>query len=187
MNRLKELRKKSGLTLDEISKKTGINRGTFSNYENEKTEPSIKTWSELADFFNVSVPYISGISDNDFDRLDPDVQNRLVEDRDKLLSHSFYNGIDQTLSFMEEDIQLDGYGMDSMELIANSVRFSRINGKGKDVDKHRENIRLLGGLIDNLNNYQLRKLEVTEDEIVNNSAKILREIIKNTTNKDTNS
>lgn len=60
MNRLKELRKEKGLTLDEIQSKTGINRGTYNNYENGTTEPKLETWQALADFFNVSVPYLQG-------------------------------------------------------------------------------------------------------------------------------
>lgn len=60
MNRLRELRKEQGLTLDEIQSKTGINRGTYNNYESGKTEPNQKTWQVLADFFDVSIPYLQG-------------------------------------------------------------------------------------------------------------------------------
>ena len=62
-NRLKQLRKEKGLTLDEIQSKTGIKRGTYNNYENGVTEPKLETWQKLADFFGVSVPYLQGISD----------------------------------------------------------------------------------------------------------------------------
>ena len=57
MNRLKEIRIKKKLTLDDIEAKTGIKRGTYSNYENSKTEPKLEVWQKLADFFKVSVPY----------------------------------------------------------------------------------------------------------------------------------
>lgn len=60
MNRLKELRNQKGLTLDDIEAQTGIKRGTYSNYENSKTEPKLAAWQKLADFFNVSVPYLQG-------------------------------------------------------------------------------------------------------------------------------
>ena len=59
-NRIKELRTKHNYTLDDMEEKTGIKRGTYSNYENGKTEPKLETWQKLADYFNVSVPYLQG-------------------------------------------------------------------------------------------------------------------------------
>lgn len=59
-NRLKPLRKQLGFTLDDMEGKTGIKRGTYSNYENGKTEPKLETWQKLASFFHVSVPYLQG-------------------------------------------------------------------------------------------------------------------------------
>ena len=60
-NRIKELREKRNLTLDDVQIQTGINRGTFSNYKNGTTEPKLNTWQKLADYFNVSVPYLQGL------------------------------------------------------------------------------------------------------------------------------
>ena len=60
MNRLRELREAKKYTLDDIEKKTGINRGTYNNYESGKTSPKEPTWQALANFFNVSVPYLKG-------------------------------------------------------------------------------------------------------------------------------
>ena len=60
MNRLKELRKEKGLTLTELGKKVQIPNNTLSQYENEKRTPKTETWQALADYFNVSVPYLQG-------------------------------------------------------------------------------------------------------------------------------
>lgn len=60
VNRLRELRKKKKYTLDDIEAKTGVKRGTYNNYESGKTEPKPSTWEALANFFNVSVPYLKG-------------------------------------------------------------------------------------------------------------------------------
>lgn len=60
MNRLRELRTRKKLTLDDIEEKTGIKRGTYNNYESGKTEPKQLIWQKLANFFNVSVPYLKG-------------------------------------------------------------------------------------------------------------------------------
>ena len=57
-NRLKELRKSHGYTLDDIENITGIKRGTYSNYENGKTEPKLFVLQHLALFYGVSVPYL---------------------------------------------------------------------------------------------------------------------------------
>ena len=59
-NRIKELRKNEKLSLTEMSEKIGIGRGTINNYENGKTDPKLKTWRKLADFFGVSVAFIQG-------------------------------------------------------------------------------------------------------------------------------
>lgn len=78
-NRLKQLRKEKGLTLDEIQSKTGIKRGTYNNYENGVTEPKLETWQKLADFFNVPVDYLLGISKDKstltIDDLNPEEQD----------------------------------------------------------------------------------------------------------------
>lgn len=60
MNRLKELRKQKGLTLDVIAQETGVKRGTYNNYENGKTNPKPETWEKLAKYFDVPIPYLQG-------------------------------------------------------------------------------------------------------------------------------
>lgn len=61
-NRLKELRKNKGLTLKDIQEQTGIKRSTYSDYENENTEPKLATWKQLANFFDVDIPYLQGVN-----------------------------------------------------------------------------------------------------------------------------
>lgn len=61
-NRLKELRHEKNLTLRELGEKVGMRNSTLSQYENNKREPKLKTWQKLADFFNVPVDYLLGIS-----------------------------------------------------------------------------------------------------------------------------
>lgn len=64
-NRLKELRQERGLSQDELAKCLGITRQSISYYENGDRNPSKKIWKSLADFFNVSVPYIQGEIDTE--------------------------------------------------------------------------------------------------------------------------
>lgn len=62
-NRLKEIRTKKGLSLEQVGKGVGLATNTISRYETGKREPKLETWQKLADFFGVSVPYLQGISD----------------------------------------------------------------------------------------------------------------------------
>lgn len=62
MNRLKDIRKEKKLTLNQLSEKIGIPRATLSRYENGTSEPKQETWQKMADFFEVSVGYLMGIS-----------------------------------------------------------------------------------------------------------------------------
>ena len=64
-NRIKELRKKRGLTLTKLSKVVDIPSNTINQYENEKRQAPISALQVLANFFNVSVPYLQGAYSQD--------------------------------------------------------------------------------------------------------------------------
>ena len=63
MNRLRELRKERGLTLDWVSVVTNINSVYLSRYETGKVSPNISTLIKLADYYDVSIDYLVGRSD----------------------------------------------------------------------------------------------------------------------------
>lgn len=63
MNRLKELRKDRKLTLQQVSKETGVSVASLSSYENGNRNPKIETWQRLAEFFEVPVEYLQGTKD----------------------------------------------------------------------------------------------------------------------------
>lgn len=106
MTRLKELRQEKDLTLlelrEELKDKQGITFSTsqLSSFENGKRSPRRKdAWKLIADYFNVSVPYLLGY-DNDFEkqiRIDTlnNVLNKLYQTHDLLLetaSKDFWKG-----------------------------------------------------------------------------------------------
>lgn len=74
-NRIKELRQSKGLSQSELAQKVGISNQAISHYETGKRHAKIETWQKLADYFDVSVPYLQG-----FDEHRP---NRLKELRQK--------------------------------------------------------------------------------------------------------
>ncbi len=59
-NRIKELRLKHNLTLRRLGKELDMYDSRISQYETGKRQPNIETWQKLADYFNVSVPYLQG-------------------------------------------------------------------------------------------------------------------------------
>lgn len=61
--RLRELRKEKGVSLDEIANSIdGVAKGSLSRYENKKSEPGINTAIKLANYFNCSLDYLLGRS-----------------------------------------------------------------------------------------------------------------------------
>lgn len=52
---LKLLRKRSGLTQEEMSVKTGISRSKLNAYENEHTEPSVEGLLQLSAFYKINI------------------------------------------------------------------------------------------------------------------------------------
>lgn len=66
MDRLKELRKSKGLTIEELSKElksrgVNVSASAIQKYEQNKRNPKIETLERLADYFGVSVDYLRGI------------------------------------------------------------------------------------------------------------------------------
>lgn len=66
MNRIKQLRKEKGLSQAQLAKEVGISNQIISFYENNKREPKIENWEKLADFFDVSVPYLQGFTEETY-------------------------------------------------------------------------------------------------------------------------
>lgn len=60
-NRLKELRKEKGVTQAEVAKIINTNQSQYGKYENGKTNLNLETSKILANYFDVSVPYLLGI------------------------------------------------------------------------------------------------------------------------------
>ena len=62
--RLKELRKKSGLTKKEISQAVGISQAALLRWESGLQVPQVDSAKILADFYGVSLEYLLGQKDN---------------------------------------------------------------------------------------------------------------------------
>lgn len=62
--RLKELRVSHKLTLQQLGDAVHSTKATIGNLENSNKQPSLSMVISLADFFNVSLDYLVGRSDN---------------------------------------------------------------------------------------------------------------------------
>ncbi len=64
MIRLFELRTERELSQRDMAKAMNISQGTYNNWENSNTQPSIEQLIALAKFFGVSVDYLIGNTDD---------------------------------------------------------------------------------------------------------------------------
>ena len=69
MNRIKEIRLQKKVSQKDLAESIDITRQAISLYERNLRTPSPKVWQALADYFNVSVPYLQGATT--YEVLDP--------------------------------------------------------------------------------------------------------------------
>ena len=62
--RLKELRKQKGISQLKLAIELNTNQNTISRYETGTREPGIVELINIAEYFNVSVDYLLGRTDN---------------------------------------------------------------------------------------------------------------------------
>ena len=62
--RLKELRVKRGISQLKLAMDTGLNQNIVSRYESGAREADYATLIRLADYFDVSIDYLLGRTDN---------------------------------------------------------------------------------------------------------------------------
>lgn len=64
LSRIKELRTEQNLSLRELASKLGISYTSLGKYERNEQQPSFETLEKIADYFQVSIDYLLGRSDN---------------------------------------------------------------------------------------------------------------------------
>lgn len=63
-NRLKECRRNINKTQRQVALELGITDRGYQNYETGNYEPKMGTLTKFADYFDVSLDYLTGRSDN---------------------------------------------------------------------------------------------------------------------------
>lgn len=71
-DRLKELRKRKGLSQVTLAEKLGLSKSTIGAYETGDISPSLEALNLIADFFNVDINYLLGKEDGSTYYLDPE-------------------------------------------------------------------------------------------------------------------
>lgn len=62
--RLKDLRKKSGMNQAELGEKIGVAKSTIAGYEKGFRKPKIRVINQLAEIFHTSADYLLGITED---------------------------------------------------------------------------------------------------------------------------
>lgn len=88
--RLALARKKKGLSQEELAKKLGAHAPIIGRYERDEVKPSIEVAARIAEALEVSLDYLSGISEqelnkdiikqvNDLQSLSPEEQSHILK------------------------------------------------------------------------------------------------------------
>ncbi len=62
--RLRDLREDRDITQTALAEYLGCSQQTYSRYENERVQPSLEVLVRLADYFDTSVDYLLGQTDD---------------------------------------------------------------------------------------------------------------------------
>lgn len=60
---LEEVFMHKGISLNEVAEAIGLSKGTLSKYQNGEVEPRISTAAKLAEYFGVTLDYLTGLSE----------------------------------------------------------------------------------------------------------------------------
>lgn len=89
--RLNQLRTKKGMSLEELGKIVGTSKAALSRYESGERSPKIHIVGKLADFFEVDVAWLAGLSDETEATIDLNVIMDNLNDSDKEMVFTLLN------------------------------------------------------------------------------------------------
>lgn len=88
MNRIKELRLQKNISQSDLAENVRVTRQAISLYEKNLRQPSPKVWQALADYFNVSMPYLRGATT--YEILDP-LEKSIYSHVTEAMDQAFYD------------------------------------------------------------------------------------------------
>lgn len=84
-NKIKELREKTGFSLNELAELVDVTKQSIHKFENGIVKPSNETLSKLADVFNVSFSYFF----ESFSEFKIDLKSIKFREKSKIINHAF--------------------------------------------------------------------------------------------------
>ena len=90
--RIKQLRKKKGISQSELAEVIGVKNNTVSTWERGTRKPDFEALNLLSDYFEVSFEYILGSSDKEETRVKP-TQNELDQLALSALADDLYDNM----------------------------------------------------------------------------------------------
>ena len=111
-NRLKELRKSVGITQVQLADALHERRATLSNYENKNVYPGFNMLIKLADYFHVSVDYLTGRTD------DYEINSEKVEDIlywTRIVNPLPYKDNEYGIYALSQDTDIDFYNLSDLK------------------------------------------------------------------------
>ena len=115
--RLRELRCSRRLSQQELADLLKISKSSINMYERGEREPKLDTLEAIADFFNVDMDYLMGIT-SDIKTFEVLPQNQFSPDEEKLLNaYRSFNaeGQERLLQYALDMAQLDRYKKERTE------------------------------------------------------------------------
>ena len=139
--RLKELRKRDGLSQVEFAKQFNISTGTIGNWETGAREPDATTLMKIAKFFNVTVDYLL----NDDEKNAPPQSDEAFEpeltEKDELDISRRLDAMLSDLDKSDSALMFDGEPLDDesrallIESLESSIRLAKLINKRKYTPK----------------------------------------------------
>lgn len=122
--RIKELRKKNGLTQVDLAKLLNVTKGTVSTWETNSRKPSFETLDEMCGIFHVGMDYLIGRSN--------DETPRVVSEEE--LENLALSSVEEDLSeYALKYARLDEYGREAVESIVRA-EYNRCRAENKLTD-----------------------------------------------------
>ena len=81
--RFEQLLQKHGVTPYKVSKEAGVTQTSLSNWKSGRSTPSVKTLQKIADYFDVSIGYLTGAEEGEPNAVDKE-NNPIVLDDEAL-------------------------------------------------------------------------------------------------------